>query len=130
MSRIFCNVAWHKGRQEDTFTRDTAAEIAEHSFNICTIFSLGYACRNVSTSTALQGKLEDFFYASSSSFLKPIEHKLITCFPLFPARTHVSYDIKGDVAVVRFNTPNSKVLFQLQCRGGTESAVISDQDHP
>ncbi|NXE29792.1 ECHA enzyme, partial [Ardeotis kori] len=25
------------------------------------------------------------------------------------ARTHVSYDIKGDVAVVRFNTPNSKV---------------------
>ncbi|NXT96101.1 ECHA enzyme, partial [Anhinga rufa] len=26
-----------------------------------------------------------------------------------PARTHVSYDIKGDVAVVRFNTPNSKV---------------------
>ncbi|XP_072187542.1 trifunctional enzyme subunit alpha, mitochondrial [Excalfactoria chinensis] len=39
----------------------------------------GYACRNVSTSTALQ------------------------------ARTHVSYDIKGDVAVVRFHTPNSKV---------------------
>ncbi|NXS54332.1 ECHA enzyme, partial [Brachypteracias leptosomus] len=25
------------------------------------------------------------------------------------ARTHVSYDVKGDVAVVRFNTPNSKV---------------------
>ncbi|XP_033916451.1 trifunctional enzyme subunit alpha, mitochondrial isoform X1 [Melopsittacus undulatus] len=39
----------------------------------------GYACRNISTSTALQ------------------------------TRTHVSYDIKGDVAVVRFNTPNSKV---------------------
>ncbi|XP_032041079.1 trifunctional enzyme subunit alpha, mitochondrial [Aythya fuligula] len=39
----------------------------------------GYACRNISTSTALQ------------------------------ARTHVNYDIKGDVAVVRFNTPNSKV---------------------
>ncbi|KAK2511989.1 Hadha [Columba guinea] len=39
----------------------------------------GYACRNVSTSQALQ------------------------------TRTHVSYDIKGDVAVVRFNTPNSKV---------------------
>uniref|UniRef100_A0A8B9TIB3 enoyl-CoA hydratase n=1 Tax=Anas platyrhynchos TaxID=8839 RepID=A0A8B9TIB3_ANAPL len=38
-----------------------------------------YACRNISTSTALQ------------------------------ARTHVNYDIKGDVAVVRFNTPNSKV---------------------
>ncbi|NWU71910.1 ECHA enzyme, partial [Pterocles burchelli] len=39
----------------------------------------GYACRNISTSTALQ------------------------------TRTHVSYDIKGDVAVVRLNTPNSKV---------------------
>ncbi|XP_072714242.1 trifunctional enzyme subunit alpha, mitochondrial [Ciconia boyciana] len=38
-----------------------------------------YACRHISTSTALQ------------------------------TRTHVSYDIKGDVAVVRFNTPNSKV---------------------
>ncbi|KAL2309362.1 hypothetical protein Nmel_005558 [Mimus melanotis] len=39
----------------------------------------GYACRNISTSSALQN------------------------------RTHVSCDIKGDVAVVRFNTPNSKV---------------------
>ncbi|RMB94629.1 hypothetical protein DUI87_28864 [Hirundo rustica rustica] len=39
----------------------------------------GYACRNISTSGALQ------------------------------ERTHVSCDIKGDVAVVRFNTPNSKV---------------------
>ncbi|XP_037246668.1 trifunctional enzyme subunit alpha, mitochondrial isoform X2 [Falco biarmicus] len=39
----------------------------------------GYACRNISTSTALQ------------------------------TRTHVNYDIKGDVAVVRFNSPNSKV---------------------
>lgn len=39
----------------------------------------GYACRNISTSTALQ------------------------------TRTHVTCDIKGDVAVVRFNTPNSKV---------------------
>ncbi|NXI08642.1 ECHA enzyme, partial [Irena cyanogastra] len=39
----------------------------------------GYACRNFSTSSALQN------------------------------RTHVSCDIKGDVAVVRFNTPNSKV---------------------
>ncbi|KFP73714.1 hypothetical protein N310_13480, partial [Acanthisitta chloris] len=39
----------------------------------------GYACRNISTSPALQ------------------------------TRTHVSCDIKGDVAVVRFNTPNSKV---------------------
>ncbi|KFW77402.1 hypothetical protein N305_11842, partial [Manacus vitellinus] len=39
----------------------------------------GYACRNISASAALQ------------------------------ARTHVSCDIKGDVAVVRFNTPNSKV---------------------
>ncbi|XP_042658962.1 trifunctional enzyme subunit alpha, mitochondrial isoform X2 [Tyto alba] len=39
----------------------------------------GYACRDISTSTALQ------------------------------TRTHVSCDIKGDVAVVRFNTPNSKV---------------------
>ncbi|XP_009574766.1 PREDICTED: trifunctional enzyme subunit alpha, mitochondrial, partial [Fulmarus glacialis] len=38
-----------------------------------------YACRNISTSTALQ------------------------------TRTHVTCDIKGDVAVVRFNTPNSKV---------------------
>ncbi|KAI1241357.1 Trifunctional enzyme subunit alpha, partial [Lamprotornis superbus] len=38
-----------------------------------------YACRNISTSSALQN------------------------------RTHVSCDIKGDVAVVRFNTPNSKV---------------------
>uniref|UniRef100_A0A8C3TB33 Trifunctional enzyme subunit alpha, mitochondrial n=1 Tax=Chelydra serpentina TaxID=8475 RepID=A0A8C3TB33_CHESE len=40
---------------------------------------LGYACRNV---------------ASSSSR---------------PARTHVNYDVKGDVAVVRFNSPDSKV---------------------
>ncbi|XP_059325056.1 trifunctional enzyme subunit alpha, mitochondrial [Ammospiza nelsoni] len=39
----------------------------------------GYACRNISASSALQN------------------------------RTHVSCDIKGDVAVVRFNTPNSKV---------------------
>ncbi|XP_041900841.1 trifunctional enzyme subunit alpha, mitochondrial-like isoform X2 [Corvus kubaryi] len=39
----------------------------------------GYACCNISTSSALQN------------------------------RTHVSCDIKGDVAVVRFNTPNSKV---------------------
>ncbi|XP_025935977.1 trifunctional enzyme subunit alpha, mitochondrial isoform X1 [Apteryx rowi] len=39
----------------------------------------GYACRKISTSTALQ------------------------------ARTHVSCEIKGDVAVVRFSTPNAKV---------------------
>ncbi|XP_054845016.1 trifunctional enzyme subunit alpha, mitochondrial [Eublepharis macularius] len=39
----------------------------------------GYACRNLSTSSPLK------------------------------SRTHVSYDIKGDVAVVRFNAPNSKV---------------------
>ncbi|NXM76017.1 ECHA enzyme, partial [Serilophus lunatus] len=39
----------------------------------------GYACRSISTSTALQ------------------------------SRTHVSCDIKGDVAIVRFNAPNSKV---------------------
>ncbi|KGL77404.1 hypothetical protein N309_08835, partial [Tinamus guttatus] len=39
----------------------------------------GYACRSFSTSTALQD------------------------------RTHVSCDIKGDVAVIRFNEPNSKV---------------------
>ncbi|XP_014793034.1 PREDICTED: trifunctional enzyme subunit alpha, mitochondrial [Calidris pugnax] len=50
-----------------------------NSFNICNIFPSGYACRNISTSTTLQN------------------------------RTHVNYDIKGDVAVVRFNTPNSKV---------------------
>uniref|UniRef100_A0A8C9EN79 enoyl-CoA hydratase n=1 Tax=Pavo cristatus TaxID=9049 RepID=A0A8C9EN79_PAVCR len=68
MIRIVCSVSWHKGRQEGTLTRDTAAEITEHSFNICNIFSLGYA-----------------------------------------SRTHVSYDVKGDVAVIRFNTPNSKV---------------------
>uniref|UniRef100_A0A8C0HS27 enoyl-CoA hydratase n=1 Tax=Buteo japonicus TaxID=224669 RepID=A0A8C0HS27_9AVES len=49
------------------------------------------------------------FYVSSFSFLKSTEHKLITRFCLFPARSHVSCDIKGDVAVVRFNTPNSKV---------------------
>jgi len=47
---------------------------------------------------------------------------------LFPARTHVSYDIKGDVAVVRFNTPNSKVLFELAVvnrpvHGGVSSPV-------
>ncbi|XP_025967043.2 trifunctional enzyme subunit alpha, mitochondrial [Dromaius novaehollandiae] len=39
----------------------------------------GYACRSISTSTALQ------------------------------ARTHLTCDIKGDVAVVRFNAPNAKV---------------------
>ncbi|XP_067406571.1 trifunctional enzyme subunit alpha, mitochondrial [Emydura macquarii macquarii] len=39
----------------------------------------GYACRNVATSSSLQ------------------------------ARTHVNYDVKGDVAVVRFNSPDSKV---------------------
>uniref|UniRef100_A0A663MCU3 enoyl-CoA hydratase n=1 Tax=Athene cunicularia TaxID=194338 RepID=A0A663MCU3_ATHCN len=49
------------------------------------------------------------FYAGSFAFLKSPEHKLMTHFCLFPARTHVSCDIKGDVAVVRFNTPNSKV---------------------
>uniref|UniRef100_A0A8B9T9D3 Trifunctional enzyme subunit alpha, mitochondrial n=1 Tax=Anas platyrhynchos TaxID=8839 RepID=A0A8B9T9D3_ANAPL len=41
--------------------------------------------------------------------LEAAGHQLITRSPLFPARTHVNYDIKGDVAVVRFNTPNSKV---------------------
>uniref|UniRef100_A0A8C3TVB1 Trifunctional enzyme subunit alpha, mitochondrial n=1 Tax=Catharus ustulatus TaxID=91951 RepID=A0A8C3TVB1_CATUS len=51
----------------------------ENSCNTCDFSSLGYACRNISTSSALQN------------------------------RTHVSCDIKGDVAVVRFNTPNSKV---------------------
>ncbi|KAG8122959.1 putative Trifunctional enzyme subunit alpha protein [Naja naja] len=40
---------------------------------------LDYACRNLSTSPALK------------------------------SRTHVNYDIKEDVAVVRFNSPNSKV---------------------
>ncbi|CAI5771574.1 trifunctional enzyme subunit alpha, mitochondrial [Podarcis lilfordi] len=39
----------------------------------------GYACRNLSTSSPLK------------------------------SRSHVNYDIKGDVAVVRFNSPNSKV---------------------
>uniref|UniRef100_A0A665X8P0 Trifunctional enzyme subunit alpha, mitochondrial n=1 Tax=Echeneis naucrates TaxID=173247 RepID=A0A665X8P0_ECHNA len=29
--------------------------------------------------------------------------------PLFLARTHVNYEVKGDVAVVRINDPNSKV---------------------
>uniref|UniRef100_A0A8D2JBM2 Trifunctional enzyme subunit alpha, mitochondrial n=1 Tax=Varanus komodoensis TaxID=61221 RepID=A0A8D2JBM2_VARKO len=29
--------------------------------------------------------------------------------PFSSARTHVNYDVKGDVAVVRFNSPNSKV---------------------
>ncbi|XP_037749657.1 trifunctional enzyme subunit alpha, mitochondrial isoform X1 [Chelonia mydas] len=41
--------------------------------------SPGYACRNVASSSSLQ------------------------------ARTHVNYDVKGDVAVVRFNSPDSKV---------------------
>ncbi|XP_070591023.1 trifunctional enzyme subunit alpha, mitochondrial [Erythrolamprus reginae] len=40
---------------------------------------IDYACRNLSTSPAVQ------------------------------SRTHVNYDIKEDVAVVRFNSPNSKV---------------------
>ncbi|KAM7173601.1 trifunctional enzyme subunit alpha, mitochondrial isoform 2-T2 [Macrochelys suwanniensis] len=40
---------------------------------------LGYACRNVASSSSRQ------------------------------ARTHVNYDVKGDVAVVRFNSPDSKV---------------------
>lgn len=53
---------------------------------------------------------EKLFYVSSFSCLKPMEHELITPMSLPPARTHVSYDIKGDVAVVRFNTPNSKVV--------------------
>uniref|UniRef100_A0A6J0VAI3 enoyl-CoA hydratase n=1 Tax=Pogona vitticeps TaxID=103695 RepID=A0A6J0VAI3_9SAUR len=39
----------------------------------------GYACRSLSTTSPLK------------------------------SRTHVNYDIKGDVAVVRFNSPNSKV---------------------
>uniref|UniRef100_A0A8D0L330 Trifunctional enzyme subunit alpha, mitochondrial n=1 Tax=Sphenodon punctatus TaxID=8508 RepID=A0A8D0L330_SPHPU len=39
----------------------------------------GYACRNISTSSPLK------------------------------SRTHVNYYVKGEVAVVRFNTPNSKV---------------------
>lgn len=30
-------------------------------------------------------------------------------FPLFLARTHVNYEVKDDVAVVRMNAPNSKV---------------------
>nr|XP_009667959.1 PREDICTED: trifunctional enzyme subunit alpha, mitochondrial [Struthio camelus australis] len=53
--------------------------LTENACNICNISSLGYACRGISTSTVLQ------------------------------ARTHVSCDIKGDVAVVRFSTPDSKV---------------------
>ncbi|XP_062979754.1 trifunctional enzyme subunit alpha, mitochondrial [Elgaria multicarinata webbii] len=39
----------------------------------------GYACRHLSTSSPVK------------------------------SRTHVNYDVKGDVAVVRFNSPNSKV---------------------
>ncbi|EOA92730.1 Trifunctional enzyme subunit alpha, mitochondrial [Anas platyrhynchos] len=71
--------------------------MAEDSFNICNVSSSGYACRNISTSTALQ------------------------------ARTHVNYDIKGDVAVVRFNTPNSKVLLELA--GGTAGVVVGRRGH-
>jgi hypothetical protein len=28
----------------------------------------------------------------------------------FLARTHINYGVKGDVAVIRINSPNSKVL--------------------
>lgn len=85
--------------------------MAEDSFNICNVSSSGYACRNISTSTALQGKHKVSLCVSIPS-LEAAGHQLITRSPLFPARTHVNYDIKGDVAVVRFNTPNSKVLLE------------------
>lgn len=49
------------------------------------------------------------FYKSIFS-LKSLEQELTPPWCLFADRTHVSCDIKGDVAVVRFNTPNSKVL--------------------
>uniref|UniRef100_A0A8C5TG39 Trifunctional enzyme subunit alpha, mitochondrial n=1 Tax=Malurus cyaneus samueli TaxID=2593467 RepID=A0A8C5TG39_9PASS len=48
------------------------------------------------------------FYKSNYS-LKSLEQELTPPLCLFADRTHVSCDIKGDVAVVRFNTPNSKV---------------------
>uniref|UniRef100_A0A8C5TF22 Trifunctional enzyme subunit alpha, mitochondrial n=1 Tax=Malurus cyaneus samueli TaxID=2593467 RepID=A0A8C5TF22_9PASS len=52
-------------------------------------------------SQELVGRIRSF---SSLCFLR-----LTPPLCLFADRTHVSCDIKGDVAVVRFNTPNSKV---------------------
>lgn len=100
--------------------------MAEDSFNICNVSSSGYACRNISTSTALQGK-HKVSLCVSIPFLEAAGHQLITRSPLFPARTHVNYDIKGDVAVVRFNTPNSKVLLELA--GGTAGVVVGRRGH-
>lgn len=100
-----------QGSSEGTLPKDTNADIAEDSFNICNVSSSGYACRNISTSTALQGKHKVSLCVSIPS-LEAAGHQLITRSSLFPARTHVNYDIKGDVAVVRFNTPNSKVLLE------------------
>ncbi|XP_019376228.1 PREDICTED: trifunctional enzyme subunit alpha, mitochondrial, partial [Gavialis gangeticus] len=57
----------------------SCTSIVESTCNTYTLSSLDYACQNISTSSPLRD------------------------------RTHVNYDIKGDVAVVRFNTPNSKV---------------------
>uniref|UniRef100_A0A8C9NP57 Trifunctional enzyme subunit alpha, mitochondrial n=1 Tax=Serinus canaria TaxID=9135 RepID=A0A8C9NP57_SERCA len=48
------------------------------------------------------------FYKCIFSF-KSLEQRLSPPLCLLADRTHVSCDIKGDVAVVRFNTPNSKV---------------------
>lgn len=53
-----------EGRPEGTLTKATYADIAENSFNICNVFSSGYACRNISTSAALQGKHEAFLRES------------------------------------------------------------------
>ncbi|XP_029821831.1 trifunctional enzyme subunit alpha, mitochondrial [Manacus vitellinus] len=64
------------GIRTNIFVRDMDSGI---QCSLREVLPLGYACRNISASAALQ------------------------------ARTHVSCDIKGDVAVVRFNTPNSKV---------------------
>ncbi|XP_032071853.1 trifunctional enzyme subunit alpha, mitochondrial [Thamnophis elegans] len=48
-------------------------------------------------------------YCSSRSNLLDYACRNLSTSPAVKSRTHVNYDIKEDVAVVRFNSPNSKV---------------------
>uniref|UniRef100_UPI003AABEF1C hydroxyacyl-CoA dehydrogenase trifunctional multienzyme complex subunit alpha b isoform X1 n=1 Tax=Centroberyx gerrardi TaxID=166262 RepID=UPI003AABEF1C len=63
--------------------------------------ALGVLSRITSRRYALTAGRNDMF--SGSSF------RTFTVAPAMLARTHVNYEVKGDVAVVRINDPNSKV---------------------
>ncbi|MGH0141614.1 UNVERIFIED_CONTAM: hypothetical protein FKN15_073917 [Acipenser sinensis] len=80
--------------------------------------ALGYTCRNFTVYSAMLARTHVSYEVK--------------------ARTHVSYEVKGDVAVVRFNSPNSKVntlsqqlqseftqvMSEVWANGAVKSAVL------